>query len=71
VEHVRQGGGGRLRNSHTILFGNPKDKRSLEEEDNIKMYLKIKFECVDCIHLAQDRIWWLAVLDTVTHFLGL
>jgi hypothetical protein len=36
------------------------------EEDNIRMDLReTGWECVDWIHLAQDRVQWRAVVSTV------
>jgi hypothetical protein len=60
-----------MRNADTILFRNPTRKRPLGKprrrwEDNIKMDIKeIRSEVVDCMHLAQDRDQWWAVVSTV------
>jgi hypothetical protein len=44
------------------LFGIPRHRW----EDNITMDLReIRFGVVDWIHLAQDRDWWWAVVNTV------
>jgi hypothetical protein len=55
-----------IRNAYNILIRKPGRKIPLErpshrKEDKIKMDLKeTEHECVDCIHLAQDRYWWQA-----------
>jgi hypothetical protein len=52
------------------LVGKPEGKRSVRRprcrwEDNIRMDLmELGWECVDWIHLAQDREQWQAVLKT-------
>jgi len=56
---------------HNILDRKSRGKRplgrpSLRWEDNIIMNLrKIGWEGVDCIHLAQDRDQWWALVNTV------
>jgi hypothetical protein len=53
-----------MRNAYQILAKKHEGKKPLismhRGEDNIKMYLKeIRWNCVDWIHLAQDRdCWW-------------
>jgi len=48
------------------LLENLKGGRRCTWEDNIKMDLwEIWWECVDWIHLAQDRDWWQAVVNMV------
>jgi hypothetical protein len=63
------------RNEKCILVGKPeKGKRLLGRprckwKDNIRMYLRdIGWECVDWTHLAQDRLQWRAVVNTVMNF---
>jgi hypothetical protein len=56
---------------HTKIFvGKPEGKRPLGRprlrwEDNIKMDLMDRMECVDLIHLAHDRDMWRALVNTV------
>jgi hypothetical protein len=53
-----------MRNTYNILVGKPEGKRPLgiprrRWEDNIRMDLvEIGWECVDWMHLAQDRDNW-------------
>jgi hypothetical protein len=60
-----------MRNAHKILVRKPEGKKLLGRskcrwEDNIRMVLReIGCEDVDWIHLSQDRVKWLAVVDTV------
>jgi hypothetical protein len=60
-----------MRNAYQILVGKPEGKRPLGRprrrwEDNIKMDLrKVGLEEVDCIHLAQDRDRWRALVRAV------
>jgi hypothetical protein len=62
---------GEARGAHNILVGRPKGRRPLGRprrrwEDNIKMDLTdIALVGVDWIHLAQDRDWLWAVVNTV------
>jgi hypothetical protein len=36
--------------------------------DNIKIdFIKMMFEGVKCVNLAQDREWWRALLTTAIH----
>jgi hypothetical protein len=57
-----------------LLLGKPEGKRPVRRlrhrrEDNIKMDLReIGFGCVDWIHLAQDRDWWRALVNTEMNF---
>jgi hypothetical protein len=52
---------GEMRNAHNPLVGKPEGKRQLGRlrrtwEDNIRMDLReTGCECMDCVHLAQDR----------------
>jgi len=50
-----------------ILVRKPGGKRPRHTgEDNIRMYLKeLGWECMDWIHLAQDRDRWLALVNAV------
>jgi hypothetical protein len=53
---------GGIRNACKICVGIPKRRW----EDNIRLDLrKIWWEDVDWIHVAQDRDWWRAVVNTV------
>jgi hypothetical protein len=60
-----------MRNAYNILVGKPEGKRPLgrprrRSEDNIRMDLReIWWKFVDCLHLAQDREKWQAVVNTV------
>jgi hypothetical protein len=57
-----------MRNAYSILAGKPEGKRPSERprlgwEDNIRMDLrKVWWECVDRIHLAQERDQWQALV---------
>jgi hypothetical protein len=59
------------RNVYRVLTGKPVGKRPLGKprhrwEDGIRMNLgEIGWGSVDWIQLAQDRNWWLAVVNTV------
>jgi hypothetical protein len=59
-----------VRGAYNVLVGKPEGRRPLGRprlrwEDNIKMDLReIGFGDVDCIHLAQDRDRWRAVVNT-------
>jgi hypothetical protein len=69
VGHVAHMGEGR--GVYRVLVGRPEGKRPLGSprrrwEDNIKMDLReIGIEEANCIRLAQDRVWWLAFVNTV------
>jgi hypothetical protein len=69
IEHVACMG--ESRNGYKILVGKPEWRRPFGRstrrwEDNIKMDLReIGWECVDWMHLAQDRDQWRALEDTV------
>jgi hypothetical protein len=60
-----------MRNAHKILVGKPDGKKTTERpinrgEGNIKMDLKEAWlEGVNLIHLAQDRDWCWALVNTV------
>jgi hypothetical protein len=63
---------GEMRGAYNILLGRPEGRRPLGRprrrwEDNINMYLReIRFgDDVDWIHLAQDKDWWRALVNTV------
>jgi hypothetical protein len=62
-----------MRNAYRILVGKPEGKRLLGRprpswEDNIKMdHREIMLECVDWIHVAQDRDRWWAPVNTVVN----
>jgi hypothetical protein len=69
VGHVARTG--EMRGAYNISAGRPEGKRPLGRprrrwEDNIKMDLReIGFGDVDCIHWAQDRDSWRALVNTV------
>jgi hypothetical protein len=56
---------------HRVLVGSPEGKRQLGRprrrwEDNIKMdHMEIGIDGANWIHLAQDRVCWLACVNTV------
>jgi hypothetical protein len=62
---------GEVRGAYNILIGRPEGRRPLGKsrcrwEDNIKMDLReIGFGDVDCIHGAQDRDRWRALVNMV------
>jgi hypothetical protein len=62
---------GEVRGVYNILVGRSEGRRPLERprrrwEDNSKMDLReIMFGHVDCIHWAQDRDRWRALVNTV------
>jgi hypothetical protein len=64
-------GMGEMRNAYKILIGKPEGRKPLGRpkrgwKDNITMDLrKTGWECVDWIHLYQDRDQWRAVVNTV------
>jgi hypothetical protein len=66
VAHMGEG-----RNVYGVLVGKPEGKRPLEKpkhrwEDGIRMDLEeIGWGVVECIHLAQDRDRWRAVVNAV------
>jgi hypothetical protein len=60
---------GEVRGAYNILVGRPEGRRPLgrsrrRSEDNIGLDLG-KLGYVDCIHLAQDRDRWRALVNTV------
>jgi hypothetical protein len=63
-----------LRNAYKILVGKPKWRRQLGRprnrwEDNIKMHLReTGIGGVDWSHLAQDKDWWWALVNTIMNF---
>jgi hypothetical protein len=66
---------GEIRHAYKILVGKPEGKRPLGRhrrrwKDNIKLDLmEILLEGVEWIHLAQDRDWWRALVNTVINLL--
>jgi len=59
-----------MRNAYTILVLRTERKRPLGRsrriwEDTIKMYLKIGYAGVDCVHLAYGRDQWRDPVNTV------
>jgi hypothetical protein len=64
-----------MRNAHKILVRKLEGKRTRRRpesrwENNIRMDLrKIRWECVDWIHLAQDKDKWCALVDMVLNLL--
>jgi hypothetical protein len=62
---------GEMRNAYKILVGNPEGKSPFGRprrrwEENIRMDLrKMGLECVDWIHLVQDRDQWRASRVTI------
>jgi hypothetical protein len=62
---------GEMGNAYKTLSGNPLRKESLGKprsrwEDNIKTYFKeVRCEKVDWIHLAEDRVQLLALVNTI------
>jgi hypothetical protein len=64
---------GETRNAYKVLVGKTEGKRPLgglrhKWEKNIRMDLrKIAYVGVDCIQLAQNRVQWLAFVNTVMH----
>jgi hypothetical protein len=74
VEHVSRMGD--MTNVNKILVVNLEGKRLLGRpgrrwQDNIKMYFwEMGLECMDWIHLAQDRDRWRALVNTITKNVG-
>jgi hypothetical protein len=62
---------GKKTNAYKILVGTQEGKRQMGRPrrkwvDNIKMDLReIEWDGMDCIHLAQDRGTWRALVNTV------
>jgi hypothetical protein len=62
---------GERRNAYRILVGKPEGRRSLGRPrrrwvDNIKIDLReIRWNSVDWVDLAQDRVHWRALVNTV------
>jgi hypothetical protein len=65
---------GEVRGTYNIFVGRPEGRRPLGRprrrwEDNIKIDLReIGFGDMDWFHLAQDRDWWWALVNTVMNF---
>ena len=59
--------------SYSVLVGKSEGKRLLGEpgcrwEDNSEIEIReIRWENVDCIHLAQDRVQWWGLVNVVTN----
>jgi len=60
----------KIRNAHEILFGKPQGKRFRRRWDaDIKMNLKtMGCDYVDCIHVAQVKVWCHCCVSTVVEF---
>jgi hypothetical protein len=62
---------GGWRNAYRVLVGKPEGTRPLGRprcrwEGNIEMHLnELRWGGMDCIHLAQDRDQWWAVMNVV------
>jgi hypothetical protein len=61
---------GEMTNAHKIFGGNPEGKRPHGRpkhrwEDNIKDIKEVAWEGVDWLHLAQDKDWWQALVNSV------
>jgi hypothetical protein len=62
---------GKIRNAYLLFVGKPEGKRLLRRprcrwKNNTEIDPKEKgWEGVDWIHLAQDRVLWLALVNTV------
>jgi len=75
-DQIRRNKLGERRCAYSILVGKPKGKSPLGRprrrwEDNIKMNLQeVGCGSMDWIVLAQDRVWWLALLNAVKYPLG-
>jgi hypothetical protein len=67
-------GNGEVRNEHEILAGKLEEKRPRVRlvrrlKDSIKVNLKeIASEDMDWIHVAQDKVQWRTVVNTVMNF---
>jgi hypothetical protein len=65
---------GKMRNVYSILVGRPETKTQLgrstrRRKDNIRMdIMKVGWEGLEWIHLAQDRDHWRALVNTVMNF---
>jgi hypothetical protein len=63
-----------VRNAYAIFVGIPEGKRPFGKlrrrwEENIKMdFRETEWEGVDCIHLAQDKGQWRALVNTIMNF---
>jgi hypothetical protein len=60
--------------AYKVLVGKPEGERSLARprrrwENNTKMVLReTGWDGMDCIHLAQDRVQWKALVNNVMNF---
>jgi hypothetical protein len=62
-----------MRNAYTILDRKSEMRRSLRRVGldgriTLKCIRKVRWQCVNLIHLPQDRDLWLALLNTVREF---
>jgi hypothetical protein len=57
---------GKRRGVYTVLVGKPERKPRRRWEENIKIDLQeVGYGVIDWIELAQDRDWWLALVNAV------
>jgi hypothetical protein len=60
---------GDMKNAHKILVGKPGENRPLRSIILKQALRKMGLEGVDCIHLAQDRDCWWAIVNMVMNLL--